>query len=160
MQVKSLKVSSITHAHLKRIGTMNDTMESVIRGLIWEHIAPQVEKDIERINSLCGEKLIHKRTPSGVPQPERVMGWEEEVKAISSIFEEIGFDYGIYPEWPLKDAIEMASDEDQVGGAACFGDRDLSLAEVAVNTYCLYLDIPSPTTTGGWMMSPAQNISQ
>ena len=59
-----------------------------------------------------------------------------------------------WEEWESFDealewAIEMATDEDFVGSAVAFGDRELPLGEAVTNTYCLINQIDAPT----WSLS-------
>ena len=151
-QIKSIKVSSITHKHLSRLGKKGETYEQIISKLIQEHLLYEMINDIKKIESFCKDEIVLKKNETG--QPERIMSFENEVSKISRMFDKIDFDYGIYPDWKLKDAIEIASDEDMVGSGVAFGERDLYLSEIAINTYCLYLEMPSPTTGLGAMISP------
>ena len=151
-QTKSIKVSDITHKHLSRMGRKGESFDLIIARLIQEHLVVEMNHDFARIRELAGDTLILKKNDSGSPQ--RVLDFDVELSKIEAIFNEIDFDYGVYPDWRLKDAVEMASDEDNVGGAVAFGERDLTLAEVTINTYCLYLEMPSPTFGNGLMISP------
>ena len=151
-QIKTVKVSSLTHKHLSRLGKKGDTYDDIITGLIKEHLQSVMFEDIKQIVDMCDSKVVLKKSDSS--EPVRVMSYEDELNEISRIFDSIGFDYGVYPDTPLKNVVELASDEDMVGGGVAFGDRDLLLSEVAVNCYCIYLDMPSPTTGLGAMIPP------
>ena len=151
-QTKTVKVSDITHKHLLRLARKGETFDLIIARLIQEHLVVEMERDFKKIQELAGDTIILKKNDTGFPN--RIMEFDEELSKIRAIFDEIDFDYGIYPDWDLKDAVEMASDEDKVGGAVAFGERDLTLAEVTINTYCLYLEMPSPTTGLGALISP------
>ena len=142
-QTKSIKVSDITHKHLSRLGRKGETYESIIARLIKEHLAyNEMPRDISRITEICGDRKASE------------FSFDEKVNFVRKVFDDIDFDMGIYPEWEVKDCLEMAMDEDLVGAGATFGDRELPMAEVVVNCYCLYLEMSSPTFGLGGMIPP------
>lgn len=151
-QTKTVKVSDITHKHLSRLGRKGESFELIIAKLIKEHLVVEMQTDINKIAELCGDTIVLVKNDSGSAQ--RVLPVEDEISSIREIFDWIDFDYGIYPDWDLKDAIEIASDEDFVGSAVAFGERDLTLSEVAINVYCMYLEMPSPTFGNGALINP------
>lgn len=154
-QIKTIKVSDITHSHLKRLGRKGQSFESIIVGLIQEHIAPYMADDIKNIHKLTeGELVLQKSYVIGEDSPVRVMSNQDIERRIREVFSVINYDYGIYDDSNLQPVIEGAMDEDMVGSAVAFGDRDLPLAEVISNVYCMLLEMPSPTTTGGQMITP------
>lgn len=151
-QTKSIKVDDITHKHLQRLGRKGQTFANIIAGLIQEHLAIEMQRDIQKIRELCGDQLVSAK--SETDEPIKILSFDEVASKILEIFDEIDFDFGIYPDWEVPDCLEMAMDEDMVGSGATFGDRDLTLSEVVVNCYCLYLEMPSPTTGLGAMIPP------
>ena len=151
-QVKTIKVSDITHSHLKRLGRKGQSFESIIVGLIQEHITPYMIDDIKNIHKLTKGELVLQKSEED--SPVRLMSNEDVERRIREVFSVINYDYGIYDDSNLKPVIEGAMDEDMVGSAVAFGDRDLPLAEVISNVYCMLLEMPSPTTTGGQMITP------
>lgn len=138
-QTKSIKVSDITHKHLTRMGRKGESYDSIIAGLIKMALAIQMQEDIKMIVELCDGDANQ-------------MSFEDIVAKAEDVFTQIDFDYGIYPDWELSKAMEMAMDEDMVGMIR--DDTVLPLSEVVVNCYCLYLEMPSPTTGLGAMISP------
>lgn len=151
-QTKTIKVSDITHKHLLRLGRKGETFERILARLIQEHLAYAIIPDLQRINELCGDALISAK--SDEDSAIRMMEFDEVVSKTLEIFDVINFDFGIYPDWEIRDCLEMAMDEDMVGAGASFGDRDLPLSEVVANCYCLYLEMESPTTGLGALISP------
>lgn len=142
-QTKSLKVSDITHKHLSRIGRKNESFDLIIARLIQEHLVyNEMPRDIKKIKEICGDKKASE------------FSFEEKVNFVEEVFDEIDFDKGIYPEWTVSKALETAMDEDMVGAGASFSDRELPMAEVVVNCYCLYLQMPSPTFGMGGLIPP------
>ena len=151
-QVKTIKVSDVTHSHLRRLGRKGQSFESIIVGLIQEHITPYMVDDIKTIHKLTEGELVLQKSEGDAPV--RVMSDQELELRVREVFSQINYDYGIYDDSNLGVVIEGAMDEDMVGSGVAFGDRDLPLSEVISNVYCMLLEMPSPTTTGGRMITP------
>ena len=139
-QIKSIKVSDITHKHLTRMGRKGESYDSIIAGLVKMALAIEMQEDIKKIHTLCGDADANQ------------MDFDDIVAKAQEIFTEIGFDYGIYPDWELSKAMETAMDEDMVGMIR--EHTVLPLSEVVINCYCNYLEMPSPTTGLGAMIPP------
>lgn len=145
----NIRVSGTTHSHLTRLANKNESYDHVVTKLIQEHlIQHEILPAIAKIRTICGDELIMEDGNQILPSTE------VQAKIQSILADEIGFDYGIHPEWDISQVIETAIDEDFVGSAPWSGDRNLPLSEVAVNVYCLYLEMPSPTTGLGAMITP------
>lgn len=115
-QTKSLKVSDITHKHLRRIGRKEETFDEIIARLIQEHLLPIVTEDIKKIEEICGDRDV---------DPDTI------VEGIKTIFFKINYDMGIYPEWDLSEAVEIAMEE----------DSDVKLSEMTIRVYLMYLEM-------------------
>ena len=136
-QTKTVKVSDITHKHLARLGRKGESYDLIITRLIKEHLSYAMIEDINKIAELCGNTIVLVKNDGGSAQ--RVLPLEDEISTIREIFDLI---------------VEIVSDEDFVGSAVAFGERDLTLSEVAINVYCMYLEMPSPTFGNGALINP------
>ena len=155
-RVKSIKVDDSTHRHLQRLGKKGDSFNDIIMRLVEHELINEMLPTFDIIQDECRSKLYLGKNPDrDAEEPVEIMTFDELVSETRRVFEKIDFDYGVRPDWKLEHCLEIATDEDFVGDVA-FGDRDLPLSEVIINAYCLYLDMPSPTT-GLAMRSPFVN---
>lgn len=115
-QTKSMKVSDITHKHLRRIGRKTESFDEIIARLIQEHLLPIVIEDIKKIEEICGDRDV---------DPDTI------IEDIKTIFFKINYDMGIYPEWDLSEAVEIAMEE----------DPNAKLSEMTIRVYLMYLEM-------------------
>ena len=115
-QTKSLKVSDITHKHLRRIGRKEETFDEIISRLVQEHLLPIVMDDIKKIERISGDRDVDSDTI---------------VEDIKTTFFKINYDLGIYPEWDISEAVEIAMEE----------GSDVKLSEMTIRVYLMYLEM-------------------
>lgn len=115
-QTKSIKVSDITHKHLRRIGRKEETFDEIIARLVQEHLLPVILEDIKKIEEISGDRDV---------DPDTV------VEDIKSTFFKINFDMGIYPEWDISEPIKIAMEE----------GSDVKLSEMTIKVYLMYLEM-------------------
>lgn len=126
-QTKSLKVSDITHKHLRRIGRKEETFDEIIARLVQEHLLPIVMEDIKKIEEICGDRDV---------DPDTI------VEDIKTVFFKINYDMGIYPEWDLSEAVEIAMKEDgDIISLASIMQPLPKLSEMTIRVYLMYLEM-------------------
>jgi len=126
-QTKSLKVSDITHKHLRRIGRKEETFDEIISRLVQEHLLPIILGDIKKIEEICGDRDVN---------PDTI------VEDIKTIFFKIDYDMGIYPEWDLSEAVEIAmKEDDDIISLASIMLPLPKLSEMTIRVYLMYLEM-------------------
>ena len=122
-RVKSIKVDDSTHKHLQRLGNKGESFNDIIHDLIVGELLRKMEEDFHLIDDYSDEADI------------KGLSIDEITSKVQIILSKIWFDWGIHPEWDLKEVISHRA----ING-------NTILSDVVKDTYCIYLGLLLPET--------------